>query len=130
MNQNAISRLESSNYGKPTITTLKRLAASMDVGLIVRFVPFSEMIDWVSGTPRTVEGLTSIALTVPSFSEEENQCVFDQESDTQTQRILAEGAARSAASSETKLTRSDPVPFLGQPRPLGAMGAAQMHLTQ
>jgi transcriptional regulator with XRE-family HTH domain len=43
MNQNAISRLESPTYGKPTITTLKRLAAAFDVGLVVRFVPFSQI---------------------------------------------------------------------------------------
>jgi transcriptional regulator with XRE-family HTH domain len=78
MNQNAISRLESSDYGKPTITTLKRLAASMDVGLIVRLVPFSEMIDWVSGTPREVEGLNTAALAVPCFDKEEENGVFDE----------------------------------------------------
>src|SRR5438034_9786786 len=37
MTQNAISRLESSTYGKPTITTLKRLASVYDVALVVRF---------------------------------------------------------------------------------------------
>src|SRR6266478_2400244 len=51
MNQNAISRLESEWYGKATISTLKRLAAALDVALVVRFVPFSQLIDWVSGTP-------------------------------------------------------------------------------
>lgn len=76
MNQNAISRLESSDYGKPTITTLKRLAAAMDVGLIVRFVPFSEMVDWVSGTPRTISGLTTSALAVPCFKDEERDGIF------------------------------------------------------
>src|ERR1039457_5142222 len=45
MNQNPISRLESPAYGKQTLTTLKRLGAAMDVALIVRFVPFSELID-------------------------------------------------------------------------------------
>src|SRR5690349_18360152 len=54
MNQNAISRLESPQYGKPTLTTLKRMASALDVGLIVRFVPFSELADWVSGTSRTI----------------------------------------------------------------------------
>ena len=71
MNQNAISRLESPVYGKPTLTTLKRLAKAMDVGLIVRFVPFSEMVDWVSGTPHVSYGLTSEALAVPAFAAEE-----------------------------------------------------------
>src|SRR5260370_22124814 len=51
MNQNAISRLESEWYGKATIRTLKRLAAALDVALVIRFVPFSQLVDWVSGTP-------------------------------------------------------------------------------
>src|SRR5580704_6991073 len=51
MNQNAIHRLESPEYGKATLTTLKRLAAAFDVALIVRFIRFSQLIDWVSGTP-------------------------------------------------------------------------------
>jgi len=76
MNQNAISRLESPEYGKQTLTTLKRLSAAMDVALIVRFVPFSELIDWVSGTPRTAHGLSAAALAVPDFESEEREGVF------------------------------------------------------
>jgi transcriptional regulator with XRE-family HTH domain len=70
MNQNAISRLESPQYGRPTITTLKRLAAAFDVALIVRFVPFSQLVDWVSGTPHLDWGLSSTSLRVPNFDEE------------------------------------------------------------
>jgi len=77
MNQNAISRLESPEYGKATITTLKRLAAEFDVGLIVRFVPFSAVVDWVSGTPRVDRGLTSDALAIAGFVTEEEAGVFD-----------------------------------------------------
>ncbi len=77
MNQNAISRLESPGYGKPTITTLKRLAAAMDVGLMVHFVPFSQMIDWTSGTPRTDHGLNTAFLAVPTFTMEEETGVFE-----------------------------------------------------
>jgi transcriptional regulator with XRE-family HTH domain len=44
--QNAISRLESPKYGKPSISTLKRYASLFDVGLIVRFVSYSRLIDW------------------------------------------------------------------------------------
>lgn len=76
MTQNAISRLESSGYGRPTLTTLRKLAAALDVGLIVRFVPFSEMVDWVSGTPRVTLGLSSEALAVPNFAQEEASGVF------------------------------------------------------
>jgi transcriptional regulator with XRE-family HTH domain len=73
MPQNAVSRLESPDYGRPTLTTLRRLAAAFDVGLVVRFVPFSELIDWVSGTPRINQGLNSSALEVPAFGEEEER---------------------------------------------------------
>ena len=77
MTQNAISRLESAEYGKPTLTTLKRLAAAFDVGLIVRFVPFSEMVHWVSGTPFLNKGLCTETLAAPTFPIEEEKHVFD-----------------------------------------------------
>ncbi len=41
-----------------------------DVALVVRFVPFSQLVDWVSGTPFVDRGLTPSALSVPSFSAE------------------------------------------------------------
>ena len=69
-NQNAISRLENPNYGKATITTLKRIASVFDVALVVRFVPFSQLVGWVSGTPFLDRGLSSESLTVPSFENE------------------------------------------------------------
>jgi transcriptional regulator with XRE-family HTH domain len=71
MNQNAISRLESASYGKPTLTTLKRIASALDVGLMVRFVPFSQLADWASGTPHVDLGRGTDAFAVPSFTEEE-----------------------------------------------------------
>jgi hypothetical protein len=67
MTQNAISRLESSTYGKATVTTLKRLASVYDVALIVRFVPFSYLVDWVSGIPQVDFGISSSSFDVPSF---------------------------------------------------------------
>jgi transcriptional regulator with XRE-family HTH domain len=70
MNQNAISRLESPRYGRATIGTLKRLAAAFDVALSVRFVPFSHLVNWVSGTPFVEYGLSTEGLAVPSFGEE------------------------------------------------------------
>ena len=78
MPQNAISRLESPEYGKPTLTTLKRIAAAFDVALVVRFVPFTELIDWVSGTPRTNPGLSSTSLGALSFDAEDRAGEFDE----------------------------------------------------
>jgi transcriptional regulator with XRE-family HTH domain len=77
MNQNAISRLESPERGRPTITTLKRLAAAFDVALVVRFVPFSKLVKWVSGTPFVEEGLSTDSLAVPSFDEEMSAKAFE-----------------------------------------------------
>lgn len=70
MNQNAVSRLENPNYGKATLTTLRRIAKVFDVALIVRFVPFSQLADWVSGTPRLDLGLSPDSLRLPSFTQE------------------------------------------------------------
>jgi len=64
--QPLISAWEDPNYGKYTLNTLKDLAKAFDVGLLVRFVPFSTLIDW------TVD-LTSDAIAPPSFTEEQNR---------------------------------------------------------
>jgi transcriptional regulator with XRE-family HTH domain len=47
MGQGQISILESHNHeGAVNVKTLVKLAAAFDVGLIVRFAPFSEIVDW------------------------------------------------------------------------------------
>ena len=59
--QNAISRLESPKYGKLSISTLKKIASVFDVGLVVRFSPFSEVVDWTTK-------LSEQSISVPSFA--------------------------------------------------------------
>ena len=52
MAQESVWRLENPNKANLTIGTLLRVASALDVALIVRFVPFSELIDstpWLSG---------------------------------------------------------------------------------
>src|SRR5688572_15007518 len=44
MKQSRISALEDPDYENFEIKTLRRLAAAFDVGLMVRFVPFSELL--------------------------------------------------------------------------------------
>jgi transcriptional regulator with XRE-family HTH domain len=68
--QQALSRLESPYYGKATLTTLKKLAAAYDVGLLVEFVPFSQLVNRVSGTPYVERGFSPETMNVPSFEEE------------------------------------------------------------
>jgi transcriptional regulator with XRE-family HTH domain len=77
MPQTAISRLESPSYGKLTITTLKRLANVYDVALMVRFVPFSDLVNWVTGTPYIESGISSASMLVPSFMEEYQRGIFE-----------------------------------------------------
>lgn len=43
--QPIVSRYENPDYGRFSMTTLLDLARAFDVGLIVRFAPFSELID-------------------------------------------------------------------------------------
>ena len=43
-----ISVMENPSYEKYALSTLRRLASTFDVALIVRFAPFSELVDWVA----------------------------------------------------------------------------------
>ena len=61
--QPLVSAWENPNYGKYTLGTLKGLAKAFDVGLLVRFVPFSKLVDW------TVN-LTNDMIAPPNFIEE------------------------------------------------------------
>jgi transcriptional regulator with XRE-family HTH domain len=58
--QNAVYRLENPQYGKPSLTTLKRLASIFDVGLAVWFIPFSKLVD-------RIMNLSTEDILVPSF---------------------------------------------------------------
>jgi len=77
MTQNNVSRLEDESYGRQTLSSLKRIAEALDVALVVRLVPFSQYIDWLSGTPFLDEGIRPEAMAVPSFEDEETKERFD-----------------------------------------------------
>lgn len=93
-NQNAVYRAENPSYGKQTITTLKKIAAAFDVALVVRFVPFSELTDWVSGTPRVIEGLNSEALDVSDFDTEEKEGKLEVKEQQEPERSAMTAAER------------------------------------
>lgn len=63
MLQERISVLEDPDYGKFTIVTLKKLASAFDIGIVVRFVPISELVEWDLN-------LSSESLKVLSFKDE------------------------------------------------------------
>lgn len=53
--QPMISRYENPDYGKYSISTLLELASAFDVALAVRFVEFSELVEWDLSTDRSKE---------------------------------------------------------------------------
>ena len=61
--QSVISQLETPGYGNLTLSTLKKLAAAFDVGLMVRFVSFGELA-------RRAAHLSESDMKIPSFYRE------------------------------------------------------------
>ncbi len=62
MKQERISVLENPSRS-PTISTLKRLANAFDIGLIIRFVPISDLVEWELN-------LSSNSLKVPGYNDD------------------------------------------------------------
>jgi len=63
MKQARISKLEDPDYSRFTLATLKKLASAFDVGLVVRYVPVSELVEWELN-------LSSEALKAVSFDQD------------------------------------------------------------
>lgn len=60
--QSAIARLEDEDYGRYSLQTLTNLASAFDVALMVRFVPFSHLVDYTTN-------ITPDDLAPPSFAD-------------------------------------------------------------
>ena len=58
-----ISVMENPSYEKLTLSTLKRIASTFDVALIVKFAAHSELVTWIAS-------LSPERLNVPSFYED------------------------------------------------------------
>lgn len=74
--QSVIARMEDPDYGRLSLKTLVDMAAAFDVALLVRFVPFSELVNRNSR-------LSSEALCVPDF---------DRDIDSGTDKATSPGA--------------------------------------
>lgn len=61
LHQSRISMFETPGAANMTIETLARLAASFKVGLVVKFVPFSEMLQWENSFSQDQFVVTPIA---------------------------------------------------------------------
>ena len=62
--QPLVSAWENPNYGNYSLNTLKDMAKAFDVGLLVRFVPFSTLVSWTLN-------VTPNVIAPPNFDEEE-----------------------------------------------------------
>ena len=93
--QKTISDFENPSYGKLTLTSLKRLASAFDVALVVRFVPFSELVDWAAS-------MSHKTLAVPSFDDDK-----DMDTENQTETISFNVAATSNAFISTPIIMGD-----------------------
>jgi len=60
--QPTVDMFEDPDYATFTVASLKRLASAFDVALVVRFVPFSELVD---------DAVHPKTLAVPSYSDTE-----------------------------------------------------------
>jgi transcriptional regulator with XRE-family HTH domain len=65
--QSWVARLEDPNAKPATLSTLLQVAYALDVDLQVRFAPFSELLNWVSGIPHWTPGLSPESLAVEDF---------------------------------------------------------------
>ena len=103
--QPVISQLEDPDYGAYTLKTLRQLASAFDVALVVRFVPFSELLHYSTHlTPdhlAPVEFERDAALHVSEFS------------DTAT-TITKLGVSASTVPIRTFASEQLPVNFVGQ----------------
>lgn len=92
MKQAQISRLESDSDQFPNVKTLFRLAKAFRVGLVVRFVPFDEMIEWAASAgsrdlsiesydpnARTTEVASDVVLVSDARSTDNTQYEFSGE---------------------------------------------------
>jgi transcriptional regulator with XRE-family HTH domain len=83
--QALISRWENPNYSGFTLSTLKKIASLLDIGLIVRFVPISDLVEWELNL--NTESLRALSFKDdPYFKEQEKETTVT--SDTEQQTIM------------------------------------------
>ena len=96
--QPMISRYENPDYGRYSISTLLDLAGAFDVALVVRFAPFSELVEWdLTSTEKT--------LLPPRYSEDKQLNKLGAYA-SQSQRVSGLGSDYSYPQMESQLGRS------------------------
>jgi transcriptional regulator with XRE-family HTH domain len=90
--QTVISRLEDPNYGNLSLNSLLKLASAFDIGLLVKFVPFSRLLN-------EFKDLSPQALFAKPFIEElPNLEAWAKESTTEESTVFKQGPSYATAS--------------------------------
>ena len=110
MLQPRISAMESPGAAKFNLETLRRLASAFDVALMVRFVPFSELVDWS-------ERFDPDKFNIPSFKDEQasEESVRQAEAAVEAYVAIGHEAARAALGNWAQQLEAATQPFLTTP---------------
>lgn len=81
--QSVISRYESPDYGRVNVQTLLEIASGYDVGLLIKFVPFSRLV-------REYEDVSAKALSAKSVDDPDERNTLLEWPNTFTQYVKAE----------------------------------------
>jgi transcriptional regulator with XRE-family HTH domain len=110
--QTAVSRLENPEYGKLSLNSLYKLASAFDVALLIKFVPFSRLVE-------EFKDVSPQALSVTSFDKELEtleEWVAESELVTEEPEPATVGAAAPRVkSTSTTLLRPVPSNVTGAP---------------
>jgi transcriptional regulator with XRE-family HTH domain len=109
MQQSRISMLETPG-ANPTLGTLSAIAAALKVGLVVRFVPFSEMLAWENKFSQDEFRVTAI---------DEDQAFLNPGFQAPTSITFSTlSAPQISIVDAPELTATEPMPFVGSVRVL------------
>jgi len=102
--QPMISRYENPDYGRYSISTLLDLASVFDVALIVRFAPFSELLEWDWSS-------NAATLCPASFATDERFLqIAAQIQNEQVRTAVAQANCRATLVHENVAEQSKPIP--------------------
>jgi transcriptional regulator with XRE-family HTH domain len=99
--QTVIARVEDINYGNLSLNTLLKIASALDIGLLVKFVPYSRLV-------REFEDASIAAVNVPAFPDEVSALEHWAASEQQGQNAISisEGLRRQISGSDQASQRA------------------------
>ena len=95
-----IARVEDINYGNLSLNTLLKIASAFDIGLLVKFVPYSRLV-------REFEDTSIAAVNVPAFSDDVSVLEHWSANEQQEQNAISisEGLRRQISGSDQVTTQ-------------------------